>query len=80
MIYQNLNQNYSLKIVDDNFKELEKVSKDLDKEGVNNLIFVEKNLIKLQLGRVFNTREEAEKFAVLLNEKGLLKEFTVRVK
>ena len=57
----------------DNFKELEK-------EGVNNLIFVEKNLIKLQLGRVFNTREEAEKFAVLLNEKGLLKEFTVRVK
>ena len=55
----------------DNFKELEKVS---------NLIFVEKNLIKLQLGRVFNTREEAEKFAVLLNEKGLLKEFTVRVK
>ena len=64
----------------DNFKELEKVSKDLDKEGVNNLIFVEKNLIKLQLGRVFNTREVAEKFAVLLNEKGLLKEFTVRVK
>lgn len=46
----------------------------MDKEGVNNLIFVEKNLIKkLQLGRVFNTREEAEKFAVLLNEKGLFK-------
>lgn len=64
----------------ENFKELEKVSKDLDKEGVNNLIFVENNLIKLQLGQVFNTREEAEKFAVLLNEKGLLKEFTVRVK
>ena len=63
-----------------NLKELEKVSKNLDKEGVNNLIFVENNLIKLQLGQVFNTREEAEKFAVLLNEKGLLKEFTVRVK
>lgn len=62
------------------FKELEQVTRNLDKEGVDNLIFVENNLIKLQLGQVFKTREEAEKFAMLLNEKGLIKDYTVRVK
>lgn len=64
----------------ENFKELEKVSKILEKEGVNNLIFVENNLIKLQIEKAFNTREEAEEFALFLNGKGLLKDFTVRVK
>lgn len=64
----------------ENFKELEKISKSLEKEGVNNLIFVENNLVKLQIKKAFNTREEAEKFALFLNGKGLLKDFTVRVK
>jgi len=64
----------------ENSKELEKVSKALEKEGVNNLIFVENNLVKLQIEKAFNTREEAENFALFLNEKGLLEDFTVRVK
>ena len=64
----------------ENYKELEKVSKALEKEGVNNLIFVENNLVKLQIEKAFNTREEAENFALFLNEKGLLEDFTVRVK
>lgn len=61
-------------------KELEKISKTLDKKGVENLIFVENNLAKLQIGQGFKTREEAEAFALLLNQKGVLKDFTVRVK
>lgn len=64
----------------ENFKELEKISETLEKEGVNNSIFVENNLIKIQIKKSFNTREEAEEFAYLLNEKGLIKDFTVRVK
>ena len=33
----------------ENFKELEKISETLEKEGVNNSIFVENNLIKIQI-------------------------------
>ena len=64
----------------ENFKELEKISETLEKEGVNNSIFVENNLIKIQIKESFNTREEAEEFAYVLNEKGLIKDFIVRVK
>lgn len=66
--------------VNESFKELEKISKSLEEEGVNNAILVENNLVKIQIKESFDTRKEAEEFAFLLNEKGLIKEFTVRVK